>query len=207
MLTSRKKQTLTRPVRPFRDSRLIIIATEGKLTEKQYFESECFHSHRVHVQILPTIDTKSAPIYVYRRLKEYIGEIELQFEDQIWLMVDVDRWTNKQLSYVCSQPIKGKRKVMLAISNPSFELWLYLHIGEWVNGSISSKKMEKALKEILGSYNKANLNIDVFKKGITSAISRAKTLDKSPNNRWPSNPGTHVYKVVEEIFKLMPQPK
>ncbi len=30
-----------------RDTRLIIIAAEGEITEKQYFESELFYNHRV----------------------------------------------------------------------------------------------------------------------------------------------------------------
>jgi len=45
--------------------------------------------------------------------------------------------------------------------------------------------------------------MELFKNGVGSAIERARALDVNSSNRWPSNPGTHVYYVVEEIFKIM----
>lgn len=199
-LTSRKKRPLNRRIPSLRDTRLIIIATEGEKTEKQYFDG-MFHNTKVQVLILPTIDSKSAPQYVFKRLSDFKKEYELDKNDELWLMVDIDRWEMKEISIIADDSLK--KGFSLAVSNPCFELWLYLHHAEL-------DKLEKyecdyfasQLKTLLGSYNKSNLNIDKFKDKIEIAVDRAKKLHKNLAEKWPSSTGTHVYKVVEKILKL-----
>lgn len=202
VLTSRIKRPLNRTIPCLRDTSLIIIAAEGEFTEKQYFESSLFRNRRIQVMVLETENGHSAPIHVYKRLKEYAQVVNLEPDDQLWLMVDKDRWPDNQLAQVCSHAIRGRKKAMLAISNPSFELWLYLHIDDWTAGVITSQAMERDLRAKLGSYNKSNLDIQILKPGIENAVKRSKELDNNTSARWPSNPGTHVYKVIEEIWKL-----
>ena len=67
-LTSRRKRPLDRDVPHLRDTRLIIIASEGEKTEKQYFESGLFGNRRVQVKVLETQDGRSAPNWVLARL-------------------------------------------------------------------------------------------------------------------------------------------
>ena len=55
------------------------------------------------------------------------------------------------------------------------------------------------IKVKLGSYSKKNLDIDKFKPYIDDAIERAKKLDINPYGKWPSQIGTHVYKLIESI--------
>ncbi len=62
--------------------------------------------------------------------------------------------------------------------------------------------MEIALKELLGGYNKANIDISSYASGIDDAVERARKMDTKPQGRWPQNPGTHVYKVIEAINAL-----
>ncbi len=64
---------------------------------------------------------------------------------------------------------------------------------------MTCKECESKLKDHLGSYNEANINIDVFRNGIGEAIIRAEKMDNNQSIRWPENPGTFVYKVVKEI--------
>jgi len=202
-ITSRSKRPLNRGIPHLRNTLLIIIATEGEKTEKQYFESDLFHSLRVQVKVLGTEDGLSAPNHVIKRLYQFAIETDLQSDDQLWLMVDKDHWTERMLSDVCSQANRSRvLKLQTAISNPSFELWLYLHHDDWTSGQVSSKDMEIALRKKLGFYNKSQLNIDRYRDRDSSAVERARELDKNPDNRWPDNPGTYVYRVVEEIRKL-----
>lgn len=63
--------------------------------------------------------------------------------------------------------------------------------------------MEKKLKNDIGSYNKSKLVIDEYKDRIAYAVERSKKLDVNATYRWPKNPGTHVYRVIEEINKLL----
>jgi len=202
--TSRKKRPLNREIEHLNDTSLIYIATEGQETEKQYFESSLFRNRRVQVRVLETQDGKSAPSHVFKRLKKLLKEIHYQENDRFWLMVDKDRTKEAHLSKVCSEAFGHKKiKINLAISNPCFELWLFLHNNEWVEELVSCKDIEKEIKRLLGSYNKSNIDISTYETKIDHAIKQAKILDKDPSMRWPDNPGTHVYKVVEEILKLI----
>ena len=90
----------------------------------------------------------------------------------------------------------------MAISNPCFELWLYLHHADWALGAKTSKELERELRGVLGSYNKANLVIARYAGKVDEAIRRSKDMDTQPDGRWPDNPGTHVYRLVEAIREL-----
>jgi len=203
-LTSRKRRPLNRNIPHLRDTHLIIIATEGEKTEKQYFKSSMFQSSRVQVKVLPTKDGRSAPTHVLKRLREFARTTQLNSDDQLWLVLDKDRWPDAQLAEV-TKLVSQMRRISThsAISSPCFELWLYLHRDKWKNGPISSEDMSDALRRKLGSYNRSNLDMDFFIRRLDDAIKRAKDLETYPNNRWPDNPGTHVYKLVEEILALV----
>ncbi len=198
-LTSRRKRPLDHAVPHLRDTRLIVIATEGAKTEGQYFD--LFERKRVQIHVLPTEDGFSAPKHVFARLAEFKKECELGKDDQLWLMIDVDRWQESSLAEVASESIK--KKFQLAVSNPCFELWLYLHHGDVDAGSrITSNDLKEKLREAMGSYNKAKIELDKYRGKEDDAIRRAKALDGNVNHRWPDQTGTHVYKVVEEVLAL-----
>jgi len=58
----RKKKTFQRPSEKL-DSSLIVIASEGRVTEKNYFEDlkEFYLNKKIHVELIPNIDNKSDP--------------------------------------------------------------------------------------------------------------------------------------------------
>jgi hypothetical protein len=202
-LTSRRKRPLDRSIPHLWDTRLVIIASEGEKTEKQYFESDLFRNPRVQVKVLETKKGFSAPDYVLQRLKDFARETDLQPDDELWLVVDKDRWPEQNLKRVCSHAVRGrKQKARIAVSNPCFELWLFLHHADWDTPSPSSRQVEEELRRLLGNYNKSNLDIERFQGRIEIAVSRAKQLDVAPSKRWPENPGTHVYRLVEVIGAL-----
>ncbi|QTA80839.1 RloB domain-containing protein [Desulfonema limicola] len=87
-LTGRKKRPLNRKITHLRDTKLIIIATEGHKTEKQYFK--IFKNHRVQVVIIPSKDNRSAPEYILERLNTYSEGYQIGDDDELWLMVDTD---------------------------------------------------------------------------------------------------------------------
>lgn len=203
-LTSRRKRPLDRSIPHERDTRLIIIAAEGEQTERQYFESELFGNRRVQVRVLPPVGGRSSPNWVYERLRAFAKQTQLHSEDQLWLVVDKDRFQDRMLSEVCSRAVRGKRlRVRLAISNPCFELWLYLHYAEWHAGQYSSSRdMKKAHREQLGGYNSSNLNIDNYRDRVDLAVQNAQKLDSAPSSRWPQNPGTHIPRLIAAIREL-----
>ena len=107
-----------------RDAGLFVVATEGEKTEAQYFS--LFHSERVRVEVLPTgPDGLSAPKYVLERLVKYEERYALEEDDELWLVVDVDRQRDQFLDEVTRDAQHSGYHV--AVSHPCFELWLLLH--------------------------------------------------------------------------------
>jgi len=198
-ITSRRKRRLVRPP-AYRDANLIIIATEGELTEKVYFEHLWGRERGVQVRILPTEEGRSAPRHVLSRLTKYKSENEIGKGDELWLMIDKDRWDDKQLVEVASQT--RARRFSLAVSTPCFELWLYLHLGDPAD-EMREKPcpfFASLIRGILGSFDPANLNMAHFESNLDAAIRRARSLDEHPDERWPNSLGTRVYRVVESIL-------
>ena len=188
-----------------RDSWLCIIATEGQKTEERYFAM--FQSSRVEVVVLPTSeDGKSNPEYVLNRLELEKEKYNFGPQDQLWLMIDVDRWhAQNKLADVCGEA--RRRNIGLAVSNPCFEIWLCLHHADIdvifndsaLVGNVKYPTMKDRLRALLGSYNESNLDVSKFKPYIDDAVRRAEGLDTDTDALWPAHPGTHVYKVINAL--------
>jgi RloB-like protein len=177
-----------------RSAKLFIVATEDTYAPKQYFGM--FGNRKVQFKILETLDGKSAPQFVLERLDKFKEKYDLSEEDELWLLLDLDRWV-MHLRDVCPQARQKDYK--LAISNPCFEVWLYLHFPDLNSKDKTCKHFEARLRKILGSYNKTNLDLALYKPKIQDAIDRARNLDLNPSAYWPSTFGSHVYKLVESI--------
>ena len=201
-LTSRKKRPLARSVGVLRDARLIVVATEGTKTEKEYFEFFGRENKRVKVNVLETQGGFSAPIHVLSRLKEFKKKYELGGSDELWLVVDKDRWPDEQLSQVASEAHRSRFK--LAVSNPCFELWLYMHLDDLTPDMIDKpcSYFEEKVRTILGGFNPSNLNMEQFEPKARIAVRRAEALDVNPDERWPIHSGTRVYKIVRTILRM-----
>lgn len=85
---------------------------------------------RVHVHILERNDNEinnSSPEHVLKQLNDYKDQYELESDDELWLVVDRDRWTEAMLSQVATECAQDNYMHM-ALSNPCIELWLLLHL-------------------------------------------------------------------------------
>ena len=198
MLNSRHRRPLERDERPLRDCRLIIIATEGSKTEKIYFES--FRDTRVQVRVIPSVGGNSSPQHILENLREFRSSHDLNDDDELWIVIDKDRWPERSLSEVAAACVNEKYN--LSVSNPCFELWLLLHISENIPEPIDAKVLENELRSIIGSYNKSNIDMEVFNSGIDRAIAKATEMDINPEFRWPMSVGTRVYRVVDRLRLL-----
>ena len=205
-MTDFKKRTFKRKG-AHRDSSLIVIAAEGAVTEVQYFENfvtkEHFYSSRVRVEVVKRDDpTHSSPLHVLESLDKIITDFELNDGDELWLLIDKDRWTPAQFAEVSTKC--NAKNINMSVSNPCFELWLLLHFRE-ISSQLdlfnTSDKITAELKSILGSYNKT-IKFEKFKDYVYSAISNSKIIDSNPADRWPQKTGTHVYKLAESILKF-----
>ena len=203
----------------FRDARLIVIASEGKDTERIYFKvlAKEYTNPRVHVHILErSVDEQnnSSPEHVLKQLNDYKSQYELEADDELWLVVDKDRWTEAMLSRVATECLQ-EVAMHMALSNPCFELWLLLHIEDatslrpeeqmlWMENRRKSKNADPYLKvrlrQKIGSYHESSYDTLALIAHVEDAIERARALDKNPADRWPQTLGTRVYLLAESIM-------
>lgn len=216
----RSRNSLMRERREaFRDARLIVIASEGKDTERIYFKALAkeYTNLRVHVHILERSENEqnnSSPEHVLQQLNDYKSKYDLKADDELWLVVDKDRWTEAMLSHVateCSQEVA----MHMALSNPCFELWLLLHMEDaaslspeeqeqWMKNRRRSKNADPYLKvrlrQKMGSYHESSYDALTLIAHIEDAIERARALDKNPTDRWPQTLGTRVYLLAKSVM-------
>ena len=188
----------------FRDARLIVIASEGKDTERIYFKALAkeYTNPRVHVHILERSENEqnnSSPEHVLK---------------QLWLVVDRDRWTEAMLSRVAMECAQDEF-MHVALSNPCIELWLLLHLVDasllapeeqqlWMENRRRKKSADPYLKirlrHEMGSYHESSYDALMLIEHVETAIERARALDKNPTDRWPQTLGTRVYLLAESVI-------
>lgn len=216
----RNRNSLIRERREaFRDARLIVIASEGKDTERIYFRALAkeYTNPRVHVHILERSEEEqnnSSPEHVLKQLNDYKGHYALESDDELWLVVDRDRWTEAMLSRVATECAQDDF-MHVALSNPCIELWLLLHLVDatlltaeeqqlWMDNRRKSKNADPYLKvrlrQEMGSYHESSYDAKMLIEHVEVAIARAKALDKIPADRWPQTLGTRVYLLAESIM-------
>ncbi len=138
-LRCKKPRPLTREEKTYRDDRLFVIATEDTHAPEQYFR--LFRNPRIKVHVLPTERGLSAPAHVFQRLEDFLDEFELAEDDELWLMLDTDRWVeaNHIANFIEVCKRATQKGFQLAHSNPCFEIWLLLHVVDLdANGQFTS---------------------------------------------------------------------
>ena len=183
-----------------RDGWICVIAIEGEKAEKQYFQK--FGSTKIKIEILPTLSGDSAePEGIIVRLQKYKQANDLDEDDKCWLVVDVDHRSEDRLKAVCIQA-KAER-FQVAISNPCFEFWLFLHKFEAdeLLQSIHDAEPEQRPHEmkLMLQYDYKSLPYKAFRSDVERAIQRAKRNEEGRRSAVPVFPGTDVYRVVESL--------
>jgi hypothetical protein len=200
MMSSRRRRKFQRP-RPKRlYKNLFVIATEGIKTERQYFAIFDGRDSIVHVRCLRK-NQGNSPIQVLKQMQAHLDEFSLRKNDQAWLVVDKDQWTEEQLAQLFEWS-EQDNNYGLALSNPKFEYWLLLHF-EDASGATTSQRCTAQLRRHLPNYDKGIDRRKFTTEAIQNAISRAKQADIPPCSDWPRTPpGTTVYRLVQLIMDL-----
>ena len=195
-----------------RDSSLIILTCEGEKTEPAYFNGLKTHpdykSPKIHIEIISRNNSKSAPEYVIKELDKFKLKYNIEYNDELWMIIDCDRWGSKKIKEIaklCNQ--KGYK---LCVSNPRFEIWLLLHFirikslkQTEINAWLKNNNIEKYLKENKYYNKKKEIEFSKYFNKINIAIDNAKELDVDPNHRWPKKIGTRVYLILESIKRII----
>lgn len=203
---------------------VIAIAGEGK-TEEQYFDGIRENARRLKISEIIQIerlekedseDTKSHPKHVLNLLLERKEDWKEHGYDpnELWMVVDRDpqNVSAGQLEEIIS--ICTEQGFNIAISAPTFELWLLLHIVDIdkydknmliqnrKKGKSSKKRfLEKELADLVGGYSKNDLKFERFIGGIENAVARAKSIGSTNEELIQENSlGTTVYILIEKIL-------
>jgi hypothetical protein len=190
---------------PFREPRpIILIVCEGEKTEPQYlggFSLAC-HNPRVEIQLAPEHGVPKTLVATAKKYKTTRKEEAKRERDEnlaydaVWCVFDVD-----------DHPQIGEAKEMardngieVAMSNPSFELWLLLHFRE-NPGMQPRDKVRAMLKEYVQDYDKHVDYSRTYSTGYSEAARRAERMDNAAEEQGDAgrNPTTQVYKLTELI--------
>lgn len=104
-----------------KSARLVVIAAEGRNTENIYFESMkvSLCASDVHVEVLHRDSNESSPENVYEQIRKFMSEYNIEDDDQLWIVVDKDKWKDKMLSAV-AQYCTQKRQFTFLCQQPMF---------------------------------------------------------------------------------------
>lgn len=127
------------------DAKKIYIFCEGKDTEVKYFNFFQGLSSNIDIIPIPNNNGKSDPV----KLKEnadliFFGdkenlilpqlELNLEYKDQVWFVIDTDRWNEGNkieiLKDFCDSKNIENINWFVVQSNPCFELWYFYHFYE-----------------------------------------------------------------------------
>ncbi len=208
----RKKRGYNReiPTELVRDYKLFAIVCEGSKREPEYFKILRHLSKKIAVDVIEDIvsddevlninPTKSAPKWVLDRAVRYIEKEGLNIDDDLWFVMDVDRWSEQQLREVEAY-CKNFPNWNIVLSNPCFEVWLYFHHKS--NISESNSVSCNDFKTEISSHIKGGYNPLIFLLNLSNAIINAKQADSDVNHFIPKPNETKVYELGEAILNVI----
>ncbi len=189
-----------------RDYKLFAIACEGGKREPEYFQDFEFLSDRISIDIIEDIvsddemktkyETKSAPKWVLDRAIKYIEKEGLIDEDELWFVLDIDRWDFAQIREIASL-CENNSNWNIALSNPCFEVWLFFHKKEDIPSHLvkNCKKIKTELSKLTKTgYSKEEYIID-----FEIAIKNSKNKDSNKNHFFPNRGESKVYLLAESL--------
>lgn len=211
-----------------RPTNLVVVAVEGEKTEVDYFEMlRQEYGDRIKIEIIPNEQSKSAPNHILGNLLQFKHKYDVSEDDAFWMVIDVDHHSKTLPKTIKDAKQNGCK---IAISNPCFEIWLFLHRGNinitedfvhFLKGKTEIARISRANltakavrhKDIL---NKINHGANSYAEGyksiylnyISGAIKKSKKLlasDKSDNFLCEKKHAgkTKVGFLVEEIIEKL----
>ncbi len=188
-----------------RDYKLFAIACEGSKTEPQYFNVFRHLSRRIKVDVIEeegkeVSKTESSPKWVLNRLTSYIEKYDLKDTDELWVVIDIDKWKEEEIRKVASH-CNDYPNWNIAISNPCFEVWLYFHKRK--NITNSSSVTCKNFKTEISTFTKNGYNKYQYILSLEDAIRNAKQADSNKNHFLPKEKETKVYLLIEAMLTIV----
>jgi hypothetical protein len=181
----------------------ILTVCEGEKSEPSYF-AWLRRNHRspVHVEFETGGDPKKlveTAIAMRAAAKKRARSDPNEDFEQVWCVFDVDEHTRYREAV--EQAIANK--LLIAVSNPCFELWLLLHF-QRQNRDIHRHDVQRECRMRLPGFQKVLLSAhcQALANRHEAAVERAQALvtwQQEQGRDARANPSTEVYKLAEQI--------
>ncbi len=168
--------------------RIIVIAAEGEVTEPQYFQNMNSMSNTTVFAIVENLGNGSDPRAVLQRMKKYLRENPLESDDEAWIVIDQDDWSDASIQTIKDWANQPNKNHHYALSIRRFEDWLKLHVQD-------DKAAAKEYRSFLIGKEKHLPAGFLIKKRIISAAENAKML--YPTKKSVGN----MFELIETFFK------
>lgn len=201
----RERSEARRPA--FREvKRRLLVVCEGMLTEPQYISGLAGYLRNAILQITippeqgdPRRLIELAKLYNHKAEQDArrSRDANLRFEE-VWCVFDKD--DHERFNDACQ--MAEDNGFNLAVSCPSFELWLLLHHRASPGPQHRDDVYEMLRREIPG-YNKA-VDFRMFAGGLDDAGDRAKRIDDHAREDGEAryvNPSTSMFRLVASMLK------
>lgn len=173
-----------RAIREPRQRLLVVVGT--KKTEEQYLAGlrDSLSNRSVDIRI---VNRARSPREVVDYAIGYLSRAKDDF-DEAWCVFDVD-----DFDIATAVREADKAGLLLAVSDPCFELWLLLHHEHCAAYQDGYRAVERRLRKHISNYDKSRLDFKDYEPGITSAMHRAEKLGSS------GNPSTGMWRLAGRI--------
>ncbi len=186
---------------------VILVVTEGAVTDPEYFRGLSRWARNPLVRI-EVVGGAGVPRTIIQFAKSRRRDAEKRARrenddnlryDTVWCVFDVDDHPN----IADATQMAFDNGLECAISNPCFELWLWLHLGEQP-GMRHRHELSNLIKTCLPYYDK-HVNFEDFAQGYHDAVKRAARLaaDAEADDEPYRNPTTGVYRLTERIHSQL----
>lgn len=186
-----------------RPHNVVIVVTEGR-TERMYFNGLKERNCNVVIKTPGSSDTDAVNLvrFCIRQMSE--NGLDTDDGDLAICVFDVDENPDEHLRKAAD--LAERNGVILAVSNPCFELWLALHFTD-IGRQIDRKEVHALVCRNIKGYSKTKDHNDVLAPLRRTAVLRAERLWVNDANAdkvsgCPSNPSTGVHIAIKRIEEL-----
>lgn len=193
-------ESLSRKVTEFRDDRIFYIACDDRYAPKQYFDF--FRISRIKVEVIPATDNKSHARWALLKLQEK----QVEAGDERWLVLDADHCIEPShfKTYEAALSEARQQHIKIALSKPSFEVWLAAHRMEMaeLESCKNANEVCNLLRRHMGAYDKTQLDGEKFSEMfVPEAYGRARKWDETVRGGdVPEQNTTRVYQIWHNIL-------
>jgi len=211
----RQKSKSDRKVNIRTELQRVIIACEGSVTEKNYFES-------IFNELIQNRDIAKSSLVIAKHshtdpkgvLQDLLNALEKDSEFEYkWIVIDRDKMRvngggHSVENFNGAISSASSHKIDVAYSNPSFEIWYLLHF-EYRNTPLDRDEVIKELDKYVDYKKNSQTIYAEILENQKIAIINAKRLiemhtsDSKKLSPAEDNPSTTVYKLVELLNDLI----